>query len=93
MRTEMRGRLVFRDMRYRVVVRPNAGADDVKKELVVDLRISEDKILVRRLDGLREKEVVVTGPLVWVPKGSSVTSDADYTLGLQDFEIDEAPKK
>lgn len=81
---QVRGRLVVKDSRYRVVVRLQA---EPKKELVLDLWISENKILARQLAELQGKDVEVTGRMVWVPKGAQIQSDDDYTLGFQQFEI------
>lgn len=58
--------------------------------MVLDLWISENKVLGRRLEALRDKDVIITGPVVPVPKGSVITADADYTSGFRDFEIREA---
>ena len=90
LKVEARGLLIWKDSRYRVIVQPQ---ERPARELVLDLWISEDKVLVRRLDGLRGKQVIVSGNVVWVPKGPRVTSDADYTLGFTQFEITQAPTK
>ena len=90
LKAEARGLLIWRDSRYRVIVQPQ---ERPVKELVLDLWISEDKGLVRRLEDLRGKQVIVSGNVVWVPKGSQVNSDADYTLGFAEFEIRQAPTK
>ena len=90
LKVEARGLLVWQDSRYRVIVQPQ---ERPAKELVLDLWISEDKVLARRLEGLRGKQVIVSGNVVWVPKGPRVTSDADYTLGFTQFEITQAPTK
>ena len=84
LRAEARGLLIWKDTGYRVIVRPQ---ERPAKELVLDLWISEDKVLVRRLEDLRGKPVIVSGNVVWVPKGAQVASDADYTLGFAQFEI------
>ncbi len=90
LKAEARGLLVWKDSRYRVIVRPQARP---ARELVLDLWISEDKTLVSRLHELLGKQVIVSGNVVWVPKGSQVSSDADYTLGFTQFEIRQAPAK
>lgn len=86
--TEVRGRLVWREPRYRLLVK--GGASPAGHEVVLDLWISENKVLARRLEQLRDKDVIITGPVVPVPKGSVITADADYTSGFRDFEIREA---
>ncbi|MBK6693648.1 MAG: hypothetical protein IPG50_15790 [Myxococcales bacterium] len=86
--TEVRGRLVWREPRYRLLVK--GGASPAGHEVALDLWISENKVLARRLEQLRDKDVIITGPVVPVPKGSVITADADYTSGFRDFEIREA---
>jgi hypothetical protein len=82
---EVRGRLVWREPRYRLIVPPRGPAG---KEVVLDIWISEDKVLARELDDLRDKEVIVTGDIVRVPKASVViTSDADYTSGFTNLQV------
>ena len=80
---EVRGRLVWNAPRYQLVVTPTGPGELV----ILDLWISENKILVRRLEELRDQEVVVTGTIVRVPRGSQVGSSADYTNGFTSFEI------
>ena len=89
-KAEVQGLLVWKDSRYHVVVRPQ---EDPKKELVFDLWISENKVLVRQLEKLQDKQVVVTGKMVWVPKGAQVNSDDDFTLGFQQFGIKQVEEK
>lgn len=69
--------------RYRLLVASTDGG----QEVALDLWISENKILVRQLEELRDKEVIVTGDVVRVPKGSTIGSDADDTKGFSDFAI------
>jgi len=88
-KAEVRGLLLWKDSRYRVIVPPQ---ERLAKEFVLDLWISENKSLVQQLQGLLGKQVVVSGNVVWVPKGAQVASDADYTLGFTQFEIKQAPK-
>lgn len=84
--TEVRGRLVWREPRYRLLVKGSAKRP-AGHEVVLDLWISENKVLGRRLEALRDKDVIITGPVVPVPKGSVITADTDYTSGFRDFEI------
>jgi hypothetical protein len=81
---QVRGRLVWNAPRYQLVVTPTGPGDLV----ILDLWISENKVLVRRLEELRDQEVVVTGTVVRVPKGSSA---AEYTNGFTEFDIRAAP--
>lgn len=83
---EVRGRLVWNAPRYQLVVTPTGSGELV----ILDLWITENKILVRRLEELRDQEVVVTGTVVRVPKGSSA---AEYTNGFKDFDIRAAGSK
>jgi hypothetical protein len=79
---EAKGRLTWKDPRYRLIVRPQEMPG---KELTLDLWIGESKEskkLIRELDGLKSKEVIVASELQWVPKGTQAKSADDYTLGF-----------
>src|SRR5438128_7997949 len=79
---EANGRLTWKDPRFRLIVRPQ---EKPGKELTLDLWIGESeesKKLVRELDGLKSKEVIVASNLQWVPKRARADSADDYTLGF-----------
>ena len=83
---EVRGRLVWNAPRYQLVVTPTGPGE----LFILELWSPENKTLLRRLEELRDQEVVVTGAIVRVPKGSSA---AEYTNGFTEFEIRAAPSK
>lgn len=81
---QTRGHLIWLDARYRLIVKAAGSADGG----VLDLYISENKVLVRQLQELVGREVIITGEIVRVPKGAeAIRSEADYTLGFTEFDI------
>jgi hypothetical protein len=86
-KAEVRGTLHFESGRgYFVAIRP---ADTKGQEMRVWLWISEDKALVRKLQGLDGKDVIVKGELAQQPTGrqSSVPPMGMY---MSRFEIEAA---
>jgi hypothetical protein len=79
---EAKGRLTWKESRFRLIVRPQQKP---AKELTLDLLLGDSKEsteLVRKLDSLKTKEVIVESKLQWVPKGAKAELSDDYTLGL-----------
>jgi hypothetical protein len=50
---------------------------------MLDLLPVEDKVLIRQLQTLQGKAVIVTGELMWFPKSQQVNSEADYVLARE----------
>ena len=98
LKVEVKGLLIWKDSRYRIVVKPQ---EDLTKELELVLWLGEgDKSLLRHVDGLKGKQVVATGSLIWLGKDhvNAIRSDDDYVLAFDamnrvEFEIKEALKK
>ena len=77
---EVSGVLVFRAGEgYHVRVRPK---DDPKREIRVSLRVAEDKVTVRLLEGFTGKDIVVKGTLL---------QTADGGLYMSRFEVERGP--
>ncbi len=86
-KAEVRGTLRFESGRgYFIAVRP---ANKTEQEMRVWLWISEDKVLVRKLQGLEGKEVLTTGKLAQLPEGHQA-SVPPLGLYMSRFEIKEA---
>jgi hypothetical protein len=86
-KAEVRGTLRFESGRgYFIAVRP---AKKTEREMRVWLWISENKALVRKLQGLDGKEVLVTGKLAQLPEGHHA-SVPPLGLYMSRFEIKEA---
>ena len=66
---------------YYVRVRPKS---DPKREIRVALMVTEDKILVRQLEGLKGMDVVVKGELL---------QNADGALSISGFDVQPIPHK
>ena len=89
-KAEVRGTLRFQEGRgYFIGFK---SEDAPQREQRVWLRISEQKVLVRRLQGLTGKEVVAKGNLEQMPEdvGASVPPHGLY---LRDFQIEAAEVK
>jgi hypothetical protein len=83
-KAEVRGTLRFESGRgYFIAVKP---ANKTKQEMRVWLWISEDKVLVRKLEGLDGKEVLAKGKLAQLPEGHQ-TSVPPLGLYMSRFEI------
>jgi hypothetical protein len=89
-KAEVRGTLQFQQGRGYFIGFKSEGAS--QREHRVWLRISEDKVLVRRLDGLMGKEVVAKGNLEQMPEDVQA-SVPPHGLYLQHFEIEAAEAK
>jgi hypothetical protein len=86
-KAEVRGTLRFESGRgYFIAVKP---AKKTEQEMRVWLWISEDKGLVRKLQGLEGKEVLATGKLAQLPEGHH-TSVPPLGLYMSRFDIKEA---
>jgi hypothetical protein len=84
---EVRGTLHFEHGHgYFIAVKP---ANASEKELRVWLWISENKVLVRKLEGLDGKEVIAKGKLAQLPEGHK-TSIPELGLYVSRFEIEGA---
>ena len=84
---DVRGTLNFESGRgYFISVKP---ADKVEQEMRVWLRVSEDKVLVRQLQGLTGKEVIAKGKLGQMPEGVGA-SVPPLGMYLSRFEIEGA---
>jgi RNA polymerase sigma factor (sigma-70 family) len=80
-----KGVLSWKDMSYRVTVRLQ---DRLGREVTLDLVVGEDKFLVRKLEALKGKAVIVSGPLTWAPKtGQGQAASDEINLELRQFEI------
>jgi hypothetical protein len=69
-----------------IAVKP---AQKMEREMRVWLRISEDRALVRTLQGLEGKEVLATGRLAQLPEGQHA-SVPPLGLYMNRFEIKDA---
>jgi hypothetical protein len=86
-KAEVRGTLRFENGRgYFIVVK---SARQTEQEMRVWLWISEDKAMVRKLQGLEGKGVLATGKLAQLPEGHH-TSVPPLGLYMSRFEIKEA---
>jgi hypothetical protein len=86
-KAEVRGTLRFESGRgYFIAVK---AANKTEQEMRVWLWISEDKVLVRKLQGLDGKQVLATGKLAQMPEGRG-TSVPPLGMYMSRFEIKEA---
>jgi hypothetical protein len=89
-KAEVRGTLRFESLEsgrgYFIAVKP---ANKTEKEMRVWLWISEDKALVRKLQGLDGKEVIANGKLAQLPEGHK-TSIPPLAMYMSRFEIEGA---
>jgi hypothetical protein len=86
-KAEVRGTLRFESGRgYFIAVKP---ANEKEQEMRVWLWISEDKVLVRQLQGLTGKEVIAKGKLGQMPEGVGA-SVPPLGMYLSRFEIEGA---
>jgi hypothetical protein len=86
-KAEVRGSLRFQSGRgYFIAVKP---ANNREQEMRVWLWISEDKVTVRKLQGLDGKQVLATGKLAQLPEGHQA-SVPPLGLYMSRFEINEA---
>jgi hypothetical protein len=84
-KAEVSGTLRFESGRgYFIAVKP---ANATEQEMRVWLWISEDKVLVRKLEGLAGKEVIAKGKLAQRPEGVK-TSVPPLGLYMSRFEIE-----
>ena len=87
-KADVRGTLHFESGRgYFIAVKP---ATKTEAEIRVWLWISENKVLVRQLQGLNGKEVIASGKLAQLPEGHGA-SVPPLGLYMSRFEIKEAP--
>jgi hypothetical protein len=86
-KAEVRGTLRFESGRgYYIAVKP---AEKAQPDMRVWLRISEDKALVRKLQGLEGKKVIAKGKLAQLPEGHQ-TSVPPLGMYMSHFELDGA---
>ena len=86
-KAEVRGTLRFESGRgYFIAVKPTKQTE---QEMRVWLWISENKVLVRQLQGLNGKEVLATGKLAQLPEGHHANVPP-LGLYLSRFQIKEA---
>ena len=87
-KAEVRGILRWDDKHGHYILTRDADS----RETRVWLRYTEDKVTVRKLDGLLGTEVIATGPLKQLPPNVT-TSVPPGGIYLEGFSVEEAPVK